>query len=98
LSSVISGPTQRPWRAFSQAKIGAFAPLQADFTFGHVVTDATLPASVYSGQIGAFTPHQADFTFGHVVTDATLPACVYSGQIGAFTSHQADFTFGHDDK
>jgi hypothetical protein len=80
---VISGPTQRPWRAFSQAKIGAFAPLQAGFTFGRVVTDATLLACVYSGQIGAFTPHQAGFTFGRVVTDTTLLACVYSGQIVA---------------
>jgi hypothetical protein len=45
--------------------MGAFTPHQADFTFGHVVTDATLLACIYSGQIRAFMPHQADFTFGH---------------------------------
>jgi hypothetical protein len=93
-SSVISGPTQCLWCAFSQAKIGAFAPLQAGFSSGRVMTDATLLACVYSGQIGAFAPHQVDFSSGHVVTDATLLACVYSGQIGAFAPHQADFTFG----
>jgi hypothetical protein len=32
---------------------------------GHIVTDATPSACVYSGQIGASTPHQADFIFGH---------------------------------
>jgi hypothetical protein len=46
-------------------QIGAFAPLQAGYTFGRVVTDATLLACIYSGQIGAFTPHQTGFTFGH---------------------------------
>jgi hypothetical protein len=56
---------QRSWRAFTQDKSGPFTPHQVDFTFGHVVTDATHLACVYSGQIGAFTPHQADFTFGH---------------------------------
>jgi hypothetical protein len=45
--------------------IGAFAPRQADFTFGHNGTDAPHQACFLLGHIGAFVPRQADFTFGH---------------------------------